>query len=71
MEMTLIYTIIGFALAGYSVIANDSIQTLGTLSTKNKNGSNGTHLQALHHLYWSLQLLGAGTATMEIYLMED
>ena len=30
MEMTLIYTIIGFALAGYSVIANDSIQTLGT-----------------------------------------
>jgi len=24
MEMTLIYTIIGFALAGYSVIANDS-----------------------------------------------
>jgi hypothetical protein len=30
MDMTLIYTVIGFALAGYSVIANDSIQTLGT-----------------------------------------
>ena len=30
MDMTLVYTVIGFALAGYSVIANDSIQTLGT-----------------------------------------
>ena len=37
MEMTLIYTIIGFALAGYSVIANDSIQTLGTfIASKQK-----------------------------------
>ena len=30
MELTLIYTIIGFGLAAYSVIANDSVQTLGT-----------------------------------------
>ena len=30
MEMSLIYTIIGFGLAGWSVIGNDSIQTLGT-----------------------------------------
>ena len=37
MEMTLIYTIVGFALAGYSVIANDSIQTLGTfIASKQK-----------------------------------
>ena len=37
MELTLIYTIIGFALAGWSVIANDSIQTLGTfISSKQK-----------------------------------
>ena len=36
MEMTLIYTIIGFALAGYSVIANDSIQTLGTFIASKK-----------------------------------
>ena len=37
MELTLIYTIIGFALAGYSVIANDSIQTLGTfIASKQK-----------------------------------
>ena len=37
MEMTTIYTIIGFALAGYSVIANDSIQTLGTfIASKQK-----------------------------------
>ena len=43
MELTLIYTIIGFGLAGYSVIANDSIQTLGTLLLQSKNGSNGTH----------------------------
>ena len=37
MELTLVYTIIGFALAGYSVIANDSIQTLGTfIASKQK-----------------------------------
>jgi len=37
MKLTLIYTIIGFGLAGYSVIANDSIQTLGTfIASKQK-----------------------------------
>ena len=36
MEMTLIYTVIGFALAGYSIIANDSIQTLGTFIASKK-----------------------------------
>jgi len=37
MELTLAYTIIGFALAGWSVIANDSIQTLGTfIASKQK-----------------------------------
>ena len=37
MELSLIYTIIGFGLAGYSVIANDSIQTLGTfIASKQK-----------------------------------
>ena len=30
MSSTLFYTIVGFGLAGWSVIANDSIQTLGT-----------------------------------------
>ncbi len=38
MELTLLYTIIGFGLAGYSVIANDSIQTLGTfIASKSKH----------------------------------
>ena len=37
MELTLIYTIIGFGLAGWSVIANDSVQTLGTfIASKSK-----------------------------------
>ena len=37
MEMSLIYTIIGFGLAGWSVIGNDSIQTLGTfIASKQK-----------------------------------
>ena len=37
MELTLLYTIVGFALAGWSVIANDSIQTLGTfIASKQK-----------------------------------
>jgi len=37
MELTFIFTFIGFALAGWSVIANDSIQTLGTfIASKQK-----------------------------------
>ena len=37
MELTLFYTIVGFALAGWSVIANDSVQTLGTfIASKQK-----------------------------------
>ena len=37
MELTLNYTIIGFGLAGWSVIANDSVQTLGTfIASKSK-----------------------------------
>jgi len=37
MELTLIYGIVGFFLAGWSVIANDSIQTLGTfIASKSK-----------------------------------
>ena len=43
MELTLIYTIIGFGLAGYSVIANDSYKHLERLLLQSKNGSNGTH----------------------------
>ena len=37
MSLTLMYKIVGFALAGWSVIANDSIQTLGTfIASKQK-----------------------------------
>ena len=36
MDLTLIYTIIGFSLAAYSVIANDSVQTLGTFIASNE-----------------------------------
>ena len=37
MDLTLLYTIVGFGLAGWSVIANDSIQTLGTfIASKSK-----------------------------------
>ena len=37
MELTLVYTIIGFGFAGWSVIGNDSIQTLGTfIASKEK-----------------------------------
>ena len=36
MNFSLLYTIIGFVLAAYSVIGNDSIQTLGTFLASNK-----------------------------------
>ena len=35
-DLSLIYTIIGFSLAAYSVIANDSVQTLGTFMASNQ-----------------------------------
>ena len=35
-DLTLIYTIVGFGLAAYSVIANDSVQTLGTFIASNQ-----------------------------------
>jgi len=35
MEITLLYAIIGFLLAAYSVVANDSVQTLGTFIASN------------------------------------
>ena len=35
MEFLNIYVLIGFALASYSVIANDSVQTLGTFIASN------------------------------------
>lgn len=35
MDLTLLYTIVGFILASYSVIANDSVQTLGTWIASN------------------------------------
>ena len=37
MDATLLYTIVGFSLASYSVIANDSVQTLGTWIASNSN----------------------------------
>ena len=37
MDLTLFYTIVGFGLAGWSVIANESVQTLGTfIASKSK-----------------------------------
>ena len=36
MTLTVLYTIIGFGLAAYSVVANDSVQTLGTFMASNQ-----------------------------------
>jgi hypothetical protein len=37
MELTYIYMVIGFTLAAYSVVANDSVQTLGTFIASNSD----------------------------------
>lgn len=37
MELTFIFMVLGFGLAAYSVIANDSVQTLGTFMHSNAN----------------------------------
>ena len=36
MDLTLTYTVVGFGLSAYSVIANDSVQTLGTFIASNQ-----------------------------------
>ncbi|MBT6162602.1 MAG: hypothetical protein HOH92_02785, partial [Crocinitomicaceae bacterium] len=41
-----LYTTIGFILAGYSVIANDSVQTLGTWIASNREKFKWTTLWA-------------------------
>ena len=35
MDLLFVYTIVGFLLASYSVVANDSVQTLGTFIASN------------------------------------
>ena len=37
MEITVVYTVVGFMLAAYSVVANDSVQTLGTWIASNSD----------------------------------
>ncbi len=44
--MTELFTIVGFTLAGYSVIANDSVQTLGTWIASNREKFKWTTLWA-------------------------
>ena len=41
-----LFTVIGFVLAGYSVIANDSVQTLGTWIASNRDKFKWTTLWA-------------------------
>ena len=45
MELTLLYMVVGFTLAAYSVVANDSVQTLGTwLASNSDQPVSYTHL---------------------------
>ena len=45
MELLSLYALLGFMLASYSVIANDSVQTLGTFIASNSENLNGIILQ--------------------------
>ena len=40
MDILFVYTVIGFLLASYSVVANDSVQTLGTFIASNSEKFN-------------------------------
>ena len=42
MELTLLYMVVGFTLAAYSVVANDSVQTLGTWLASNSDQPGNT-----------------------------
>ena len=58
MEGLSLWMALGFLFAAYSVIANDSVQTLGTFIASNKE-----------RFHWNCGM--AGQLTMVIYHMED
>ena len=56
MELLSLYALLGFMLASYSVIANDSVQTLGTFIASNSENLNGIILQVLSLVLWYINL---------------
>ena len=54
MELSIVWMYLGFFLAAYSVIANDSIQTLGTFLSANKE-------------YFSWKTLWLAASTMLVF----
>ena len=71
MELTLIYTIVGFGLAGWSVIGNDSIQTLGTFIASKEKWFKWYTLAGAASSAMAVQLFMGGGNMAVIYLMED
>ena len=57
MELLSLYALLGFMLAFYSVIANDSVQTLGTFIVPIQKNLNGIILQVqLTCIVWYINL---------------
>jgi len=71
MNLTLIYTIVGFALAGWSVIANDSIQTLGTFIASKEKWFKWYTLAGAASAAMALTIAMDGGNMGVIYRMED
>ena len=67
MELTTIYTIVGFALAGYSVIANDSIQTLGTFIASKQKWFKWYTLAGSASVVMAIAITWGGIRMMVIY----
>ncbi len=58
MDWTILYLTVGFVLAAYAVVANDSIQTLGTFLSSNKNVSWYLLLSYTSIIMWAVLMGG-------------
>ena len=71
MDLVTLYTIVGFSLASYSVIANDSVQTLGTWMASNQARFKWYYMWAPLVLFCYSQFGMVGISTQVIYRMAD
>ena len=60
MELLSLYALLGFMLASYSVIANDSVQTLGTFIASNSEKFKW------YYLAGAISLVLCGTLTYDV-----
>ena len=71
MELVTLWMAVGFLFAAYSVIANDSVQTLGTWIASNNERVNWKVMCNMGHLFYCGHYGMVGICTVVTYRMVD